>query len=157
MDIITNCVVTEGCAVNCEPVLTMRTDPAPHLMKSIEDWSNRTLPNFFSPILQERSPGVEKRRFSEFPSRLLIAPNRLFRNADWVIEEFSQPMAVEDEIDLTWMTSDSCDLEVNMNLDEKDKEPMTGEVKMLCEMGFSQSMARKALDRTRWDVEAAAE
>ena len=68
-----------------------------------------------------------------------------------------QPMAVEDEIDLTWMTSDARDLEVNMSLDEKDKEPMTGEVKILCEMGFSQSMARKALDRTRWDVEAAAE
>ena len=28
---------------------------------------------------------------------------------------------------------------------------------MLCEMGFSQSLARRALDRTRWDVESAAE
>ena len=90
LDIITNCVVSEGCAVNCEPLLTMRTAPASHLMKSIEDWSNQTLPNFFSPKLQERSPGIEKRRFNKFPSRLLIAPNRIFRNSDWVMEEFSQ-------------------------------------------------------------------
>ena len=34
---------------------------------------------------------------------------------------------------------------------------MTGQVKMLCEMGFPQTVARKALDRTNWDVEAAAE
>ena len=40
---------------------------------------------------------------------------------------------------------------------EHDNLAPTGTVRILVEMGFSEKLARKALDRTAWDVEAAAD
>jgi len=108
--------MSSGCSVSESPIFVMRTNPAPHLMKAIEEWADQTLENFFSPKLQERSPGVQKRRFQAFPAKLLIAPNRHFRNADWVIEECPEAMAVEDELDLSWMQSDADQCDSNMDL-----------------------------------------
>ena len=157
IDTIVTCVMSGGCSISDSPLFIMRTTVAPHLMKAIEDWADRTLENFYSPKLQERAPGVQKRRFQTFPSKLLIAPNRIFRNADWVMEEYGEAMAVEDELDLSWMASDADLYQSNMDLGDVNAVPITGQVKLLCEMGFSQALARKALDRTSWDVEAAAE
>ena len=39
---------------------------------------------------------------------------------------------------------------------EHDNLAPTGTVRILVEMGFSEKLARRALDRTAWDVEAAA-
>ena len=121
LDKITTCIMSEGCAVNSTDMFVMRTQVAPHLMKAIEDWSSKTLDNFFSPRLQERSPGLERKRFRTFPSKLLIAPNRLFRNADWVIEEYPEAMAVEDELDLSWLSAEADEVEPNMELNESDQ------------------------------------
>ena len=40
---------------------------------------------------------------------------------------------------------------------EHDNLAPTGTVRILVEMGFSEKLARRALDRTAWDVEAAAD
>ena len=64
-------------------------------------------------------------------------------------------MNVEDEIDLSWLKLNE-EIKSDMDIDH-GAPPATGTVKILIEMGFSEKLARKALDRTAWDIEAAAE
>ena len=69
----------------------------------IKAWSNEPLENFFSPKLQEESPAQRTRRFTVFPNKLLIAPQRYFRSSEWVNEEYRIGMSVNDQLDLTWL------------------------------------------------------
>jgi len=126
-----------------------------NLTQALETWGNESIERFFSPILQEESPATRSRRFKVFPNKLLIAPERYYKNSDWITEEYPVAMNVEDEIDLSWLKM-SEDIKSDMEIDH-GAPPATGTVKILIEMGFSEKLARKALDRTAWDIEAAAE
>ena len=74
-----------------------------NLTQALETWGNESIERFFSPILQEESPATRSRRFKVFPNKLLIAPERYYKNSDWITEEYPVAMNVEDEIDLSWL------------------------------------------------------
>ena len=126
-----------------------------NLTQALEFWGNESIERFFSPILQEESPATRSRRLKVFPNKLLIAPERYYKNSDWITEEYPVAMNVEDEIDLSWLKLNE-EIKSDMEIDH-GAPPATGTVKILVEMGFSEKLARKALDRTAWDIEAAAE
>ena len=75
-----------------------------------------------------------------------------------MVEEVPQKLHVEDLLDLSWLKSDGEVFQPTMELGEDNEiGPVCEEIRMLCDMGFSQKRARKALDRSGWDVEGAAE
>ena len=158
LDTFTKCILSEAEAMNTTSFNVLEIQAGESISKSIEDWATFTEHNFFSLQLRERSPAQIRRRFRSFPSKLLISCPRYFKDAEWVVQEVAQKFHVEDEIDLSWLKSDGDVFQPTMELGEENETgPVCDEIRMLFEMGFSQKLARKALDRAGWDVEGAAE
>ena len=152
---IVTCILSGGVSVKNIDQFMIEVPIKQTLEQALEDWSTEPLESFFSPNLQEQAPAQRNRKFTVFPDKLLIAPQRYFKNSEWVNEEYRIGMSVNNQLDLSsFQLSD--EIEPDMEIDH-DATPVTGTVKILVEMGFGEKLARKALDRTAWDLEAAAE
>ncbi|CBY12040.1 unnamed protein product [Oikopleura dioica] len=158
LDTFTKCILSDAEAMNTTNSSVVEIQAGESISKALEDWATFTEHNFFSPQLRERSPAQIRRRFRSFPSKLLISCPRYFKDTEWVVKEVAQKLIVEDELDLSWLKSDGEIFQPTMELgEESENGPVCDEIRMLFEMGFSQKLARKALDRASWDVEGAAE
>ena len=149
------CVLSGGVSTRSVNSRMMEVTLKPTMQEALESWANEELDDFFSPTMQCQSPGLRCRKLVEAPDQLIISVKRFFKNNNWVDEEYQVPMAIDDKLNLTWLRQNEA-VESTMQVEHDNLAP-TGTVRILIEMGFSEKLARKALDRTAWDVEAAAD